>query len=168
MEEIHILHARGLTPHPTIIRRISESVTSLPELQRKWPQRRLLSRIFYEELNKAEPEQQESVKSDEAELWSTLAPMSPSFPQVFNAVRLYVSIRCEVKFLEKTIFKEYYVTDRNINFPDENETCQVPTIEHTNARYLVRGRNQCQHVPEIPYPSIPIQSSKLDSARTQP
>ncbi|KAM3174083.1 hypothetical protein ACTXT7_011248 [Hymenolepis weldensis] len=40
--------------------------------------------------------------------WSTLAPVS-------NAVQLYVSMRYEATFLEKTIFKECYVTDRNIN-----------------------------------------------------
>ncbi|KAM3177290.1 hypothetical protein ACTXT7_004805 [Hymenolepis weldensis] len=33
------------------------SKTSLPELQRKWSQRRLLPRVFYEQFNEAEPEQ---------------------------------------------------------------------------------------------------------------
>ncbi|KAM3179841.1 hypothetical protein ACTXT7_017491 [Hymenolepis weldensis] len=63
-------------------------------------------------------------------------------------------------FLEKTIFKECCVTDRNINlvgldwvdelnliqFPDENETCQTPTLEPTNEENL---------------------SQKSDSSRTQ-
>ncbi|VDL14508.1 unnamed protein product [Hymenolepis diminuta] len=40
-------------------------------------------------------------------LKSTPAPIS-------NAMRLYVSMRCEVTFLKKAIFKECYVTDRNI------------------------------------------------------
>ncbi|VDL59330.1 unnamed protein product [Hymenolepis diminuta] len=44
------------------------SNTSLPELQRQWPQRKLLPRIFYEQFNEAEPEQQESIKSDKAKL----------------------------------------------------------------------------------------------------
>ncbi|KAM3177711.1 hypothetical protein ACTXT7_003982 [Hymenolepis weldensis] len=34
------------------------SKTSLLELQRQWPQRRLLPRVFYEQFNEAEPEQQ--------------------------------------------------------------------------------------------------------------
>ncbi|KAM3183726.1 hypothetical protein ACTXT7_009804 [Hymenolepis weldensis] len=33
------------------------SKTSLPELQRKWLQRRLLPRVFYKQFNEAEPEQ---------------------------------------------------------------------------------------------------------------
>lgn len=41
----------------------------LPELQRKWPRRRYLPRIFCEEFNKTEPEQQESVNSENIELW---------------------------------------------------------------------------------------------------
>ncbi|KAM3173266.1 hypothetical protein ACTXT7_012851 [Hymenolepis weldensis] len=44
------------------------SKTSLPELQQQWAHRRLLPRIFYEQFNEAEPEQQESVNSDEAAL----------------------------------------------------------------------------------------------------
>ncbi|VDL19207.1 unnamed protein product [Hymenolepis diminuta] len=89
---------------------------------------------------------------------------------------------CEATFLEKTILKECYVTDRNINlmdldwmdelnllhFPDENETCQTPTLEPMNAENLVSGCNQYLHVPEIPRPSIHIQLSKADSPRTQP
>ncbi|KAM3179925.1 hypothetical protein ACTXT7_017308, partial [Hymenolepis weldensis] len=39
---------------------------------------------------------------------STPAPIS-------NALRLYVSMWCKATFLEKTIFKECYVIDRNIN-----------------------------------------------------
>ncbi|VUZ48670.1 unnamed protein product, partial [Hymenolepis diminuta] len=46
--------------------------------------------------NEAKPEQQESIYSDEAELRSTLAPIS-------NAVQLYISMRCEATFLEETI-----------------------------------------------------------------
>ncbi|KAM3176372.1 hypothetical protein ACTXT7_006641 [Hymenolepis weldensis] len=41
-------------------------------------------------------------------LISTPAPIS-------NAVQLYVLMRCEATFLEKTIFEECYVTDWNIN-----------------------------------------------------
>ncbi|VDL44927.1 unnamed protein product [Hymenolepis diminuta] len=85
-------------------------------------------------------------------------------------------------FLEKTIFKKCYVTDRNINpvgldwidelnliqFSDENEACQTPTLEPTYAENLVRGCNQCLHVAKILHPSIHIQSSKPDFLRTQP
>ncbi|KAM3182423.1 hypothetical protein ACTXT7_012411 [Hymenolepis weldensis] len=76
----------------------------------------------------------------------------------------------------KTIFKEYYFTDRNFNlvgldwidelnliqFPDENETCQTPTLEPADAGTLVKECNQCLHISEIP-----TQSSKPDSPRTQ-
>ncbi|VUZ47223.1 unnamed protein product [Hymenolepis diminuta] len=33
-----------------------------------------------------------------------------------------------------------------IQFPDENETCQTPTFESTNAENFVRGCKQCLHV----------------------
>ncbi|VUZ54895.1 unnamed protein product, partial [Hymenolepis diminuta] len=66
------------------------SKTSPPELQWKWPHRRILSRIFYVQFSEAAPEQMES-----------------------------------------------------INFPDENEACQTPTLKPTNAENLVRGCNQC-------------------------
>ncbi|KAM3173263.1 hypothetical protein ACTXT7_012848 [Hymenolepis weldensis] len=36
-----------------------------------------------------------------------------------------------------------------IHFSDENEICQTPTLELTNAENLVRGCNQCQHVTKI-------------------
>ncbi|VUZ53164.1 unnamed protein product, partial [Hymenolepis diminuta] len=107
-------------------------------------------------------EQQESINSDEAESRSTLALIS-------NAVGLYVSMRYETTFLEKTIFKECYVTDRNINpvdldwidelnliqFPDEKETCQTPTLEPTNAENLARElqrreRNDQDIIPHVP------------------
>ncbi|KAM3171747.1 hypothetical protein ACTXT7_015987 [Hymenolepis weldensis] len=88
---------------------------------------------------------------------------------------------CETTFLKKTILKECYLTDRNINlvgldwanelnliqFPDENENYQASTVEPTNSENLVRGCNQCLHVAEIPHPSTHIQSSKPDSPRTQ-
>ncbi|KAM3175024.1 hypothetical protein ACTXT7_009356 [Hymenolepis weldensis] len=44
------------------------SKTSLPEMLRKWSQRRLLPRIFYERFNEAESKHQESINPDEAEL----------------------------------------------------------------------------------------------------
>ncbi|VDL61141.1 unnamed protein product [Hymenolepis diminuta] len=50
----------------------------------------------------------ESINSDEAGLWSTPAPIS-------NTVQLYVSMRCETAFLEKTIFKGCHVKNPNIN-----------------------------------------------------
>ncbi|VUZ51620.1 unnamed protein product, partial [Hymenolepis diminuta] len=40
-----------------VIIETSLSKTLLPELQRKWPQRRLLPRVFYEQFNEAELEQ---------------------------------------------------------------------------------------------------------------
>ncbi|VUZ46419.1 unnamed protein product [Hymenolepis diminuta] len=94
-------------------------------------------------------------------------------------MQLYVSIQCEATFLEKTISKECYDTNQNIDpldldwisepnliqFPDENETWQTLTLEPTNAENLVRGCNQCLHVVKIPYPSIHIQSLKPDSPR---
>ncbi|KAM3178986.1 hypothetical protein ACTXT7_001493 [Hymenolepis weldensis] len=74
----------GLTSHPTNIRsrhsqdaNFAENVAiiettlsnkSLLELQRQWPQRRLLPRIFYEQFSEAELQQHESVNSDETEL----------------------------------------------------------------------------------------------------
>ncbi|VDL60794.1 unnamed protein product [Hymenolepis diminuta] len=82
---------------------------------------------------------------------STLAPISPSSPQVTDAygddVQLYGSMRYEAKFLEKMIIKGCYVTDRNINlvsldwiddlnpiqFPDENETSRTSILEHSKA-----------------------------------
>ncbi|KAM3185115.1 hypothetical protein ACTXT7_007034 [Hymenolepis weldensis] len=157
-----------------VIIKTTLSKTSLPELQQQWPRRRLLPRIFYKQSNEAEPEQQESINSDKEELWSTLAPIS-------NAVQLYVSMRCETIFLKKTTFWECYITDRNINlmgqdwidelnliqFPDENETCQKPTLEPANAEDLVRECTQCLHVAEVPHPSIYIQLPKPDSPRTQ-
>ncbi|VDL34161.1 unnamed protein product [Hymenolepis diminuta] len=90
-------------------------------------------------------------------------------------------MRFEATFLEKTISKDFYVTDRNIDlmsldwidelniiqFPGENETCQTPTLKPTNAENLVRGCNQCLHVAEIPHPSIHIRSPKPDSPRIQ-
>ncbi|VDL37930.1 unnamed protein product [Hymenolepis diminuta] len=125
---------------------------------------------FYEQFNEAEPEQQESIKSDEAELWSALA----------NTVQIYASMRCEATSLEKGIFKECYVRDRNMNlmgldwidelnlipFPDENESCQTPSLKSTNAENLVRGCKQCLHVVEIPHPPFRIQSPEPDSPRT--
>ncbi|KAM3180262.1 hypothetical protein ACTXT7_016629, partial [Hymenolepis weldensis] len=83
---------------------------------------------------------------------STPAPIS-------NAMRLYVSMRCEATFQQKAIFKECYVTNRNINpvgldwmdelnliqFLDENEICQTPILEPVSAENLVGGCNQCLH-----------------------
>ncbi|KAM3170964.1 hypothetical protein ACTXT7_017559 [Hymenolepis weldensis] len=79
-------------------------------------------------------------------------------------------MRCEAIFLEKTMFKECCVTDGNINLvgldwidelnliqlPDENETCQTPTLEPSNADNLVRGCNQRLHAAEIPHLPIHI------------
>ncbi|VUZ54647.1 unnamed protein product [Hymenolepis diminuta] len=86
-------------------------------------------------------------------------------------------MRCNATFLEKTV----YVADRNINlkslgwidglnniqFPDENETCQTLTPEPTNVENLVRGCDQCSLVVKILHPSIHIQSLKPDFPRTQ-
>ncbi|VUZ55176.1 unnamed protein product [Hymenolepis diminuta] len=55
-----------------------------------------------------------------------------------------------------------------IQFPDEDKTCQTPTLEGTNAENLVKGCNQCLHVTEIPHSSFNIQSPKPNSPRTQP
>ncbi|VUZ49469.1 unnamed protein product [Hymenolepis diminuta] len=44
-----------------VIIEIALSRTSLPELQWEWPQRSLLSRIFYEQFTEAKPEQQETI-----------------------------------------------------------------------------------------------------------
>ncbi|KAM3170942.1 hypothetical protein ACTXT7_017603, partial [Hymenolepis weldensis] len=104
-----------------------------------------------------------------------------TLPPISNTLRLYASMRYEATFPEKTIFKECYVTDRNINlmgldwidelnlihFLDENETCQTPTLETTNAENLVRGCNQYLHVAKFPHPSIHIQSPKPDSPSFQ-
>ncbi|KAM3183125.1 hypothetical protein ACTXT7_010962 [Hymenolepis weldensis] len=139
--------------------------TSLPGLRRKWVQRWLLPRIFYDQFNEADPEQQESVNSDETEL-------------CFRHHCRLPPIRFEATFQEKTIFKESYITDRNINFlgldwidelnfiqlPDQNEASQTPTLEHTNVENLVRC---CNHIAEIPLPSVPTQLPKPDSHRTQ-
>ncbi|VUZ48553.1 unnamed protein product [Hymenolepis diminuta] len=54
-----------------------------------------------------------------------------------------------------------------IHFPNENEICQIPAFEPTNAENLVRECNQRLRVVEIPHPSIHIQSPKPDSPRTQ-
>ncbi|VDL19686.1 unnamed protein product [Hymenolepis diminuta] len=54
-----------------------------------------------------------------------------------------------------------------IQFPDENETCQTPTLEPTIVANLVRGCDQCLHVTEIPHPPIHIQSPKPDSPKSQ-
>ncbi|KAM3181113.1 hypothetical protein ACTXT7_014999 [Hymenolepis weldensis] len=150
---------------------------SLPELQRKWPQRRLLPRIFYKQFNGSEPEQQESVNSDKKYIDGT--------PPVSNAsggaVRLYGWMRCEAPFEEKTISEVCYVTDQNsslvgldwidelnlMEFPDKNETCQTPILEPTSGENLVRGCNQYLYVAEIPHPTIPTQLSKPDSPSTQ-
>lgn len=66
-------------------------------------------------------------------------------------MRLYAS--------NKTISKEYYVTDQNINligldwidelnfipFTDKNKTYLTLTLEPMNAENLIRGCNQCLH-----------------------
>ncbi|KAM3172765.1 hypothetical protein ACTXT7_013877 [Hymenolepis weldensis] len=147
------------------------SKTSLPELQRKWSQRRLLLRIFCEQFNEAEPEQKDGINSKVAKLWQVNA--APS--------RHDSTYPCKATFLEKTIFKQCHVTDRNINpvgldwidelnliqFPDENETRQTPTLESRDVENLVRACNQCQHVTEMHHLSIHIQSLKPDFPRTQ-
>lgn len=53
-----------------------------------------------------------------------------------------------------------------IQFPDENEIYQTPTLELTNEANLVRGGNQCLLVAEFLHPTIPTQFSKPDSHRT--
>ncbi|KAM3188018.1 hypothetical protein ACTXT7_001160 [Hymenolepis weldensis] len=146
-----------------------------------WPQRSLLARIFYEQNDEEEPEQKESINSDEAELWYVNTAPDRHWLRYLNAVQLYVSMRYEATSLKKTIFKDCYVIDRNINlmgldwmdefnlvqFPVENETCQTPALESTNSGNLVRGCNQCLYTAEIPHPSIQIQSPKPDSPRNQ-
>ncbi|KAM3188340.1 hypothetical protein ACTXT7_000461 [Hymenolepis weldensis] len=164
--------AGGLVPipYPTIIRRISETVT--PKMLILWitssSSRRPYRRCRCQNCN------DNGHKEDFHRESFTNTPIS-------NAVQLYVSMRYETTFLEKTIFKECYVTDQDINLmgldwidelnliqsPDKNETCQTSTLEPMNAENLVRGCNQCLHVAKIPHPSIHIQSSKLDSHRTQ-
>ncbi|KAM3179139.1 hypothetical protein ACTXT7_001186 [Hymenolepis weldensis] len=73
----------------------------------------------YEDFNKTEPQQQEGINLDEAELMATLAPISPSSPPpplsnaYVDAARPYKSMRCEAIF-QKMIFKECLFTDRNI------------------------------------------------------
>ncbi|VUZ55995.1 unnamed protein product [Hymenolepis diminuta] len=143
------------------------SRTLLPELQRKW----FLLIILYEQFNEKEPEQQGSVTSDGTELWYIQ----------FRYLMLLDSMRCVATLLGKTIFKKCCVVDRNISlvrldwtdglnfirFPDENKTCQTPTLEPTNAKNLARGYSQCLCVAEIPHPLIYIQSPKADSSRTQ-
>ncbi|KAM3184934.1 hypothetical protein ACTXT7_007406 [Hymenolepis weldensis] len=49
-----------------------------------------------------------------------------------------------------------------IQFSDENEAYQTPTLEHTNAENLVRGCNQCLQVAEIPHSSILARSLNPD------
>ncbi|KAM3174036.1 hypothetical protein ACTXT7_011356 [Hymenolepis weldensis] len=79
----------------------------------------------------------------------------PSELQIDTAVRFYLSMRCGATFLEKTTFKECYVTDQNISLVnpdwvdelnlirllDEKNTSQSLTLEPTNAKNLVRGCN---------------------------
>ncbi|KAM3170991.1 hypothetical protein ACTXT7_017506 [Hymenolepis weldensis] len=122
-------------------------------------------------------EVQRKLLQNEAELRSTLALISPLSLQASNAERLYVSMRWQATPLEKTIYKECYVTDRNINlvgldridevnliqFPNENDTCQTSTVEPTNAGNLVRmlpkslliRRNQI--LPELS-PNLPFRT----------
>ncbi|KAM3183628.1 hypothetical protein ACTXT7_009963 [Hymenolepis weldensis] len=134
---------RGPTPHSTIIRRISETVTpkmlilrktSLPELQSKWPQRGLLPRIFYVQFNVAETERQETVNSDEAELWHVNA--------VLHNRSKYQPSSSRIDELNL------------IRFPDEYEICKISTLEPTNAENLSRGYNQYLHVADISHPPI--------------
>ncbi|KAM3172578.1 hypothetical protein ACTXT7_014238 [Hymenolepis weldensis] len=112
------------------------------------------SKTSLPEFNEAEPEQQESINLDEAEPRHALMMYNLSsrstLALISNAVRLYVSLRCQVIFLEKTIFKKCYATDRNVNlmgldwidelnliqFPKENEICQIFALEPTNAENL--------------------------------
>ncbi|KAM3171805.1 hypothetical protein ACTXT7_015865 [Hymenolepis weldensis] len=80
---------------------------------------------------------------------------------------------------EEEVFKEFYVTDRNINLVSldlsstlsssktKDETCLTPTLEPMNAENLVRGCIQYLHVSEVPHSAISTQLSKSDSARTQ-
>ncbi|KAM3179262.1 hypothetical protein ACTXT7_000935 [Hymenolepis weldensis] len=173
------LTASGRTPQYEIIRHVKRSHSRC-----RFCEGRRYHRDCPIEYFEAEPEHYESINSGEAELWHVNADhlcSRSTLALVSNAVQLYVSMRYEATFLEKTIFKECGVTDRNINlvgldwidefnliqFPDEKETCQTSTLEPTNAENLVRGCNQCLHVAEIPHPSIYIQSPKSDSPRTQ-
>ncbi|VDL62478.1 unnamed protein product [Hymenolepis diminuta] len=79
-------------------------------------------------------------------------------------------VRWEAKFREKMICKECYATDHInlvgldwidefnfIHFSDENDTHQTFTFEPTKWENLMRGRNQCLQVAEIPHSSIHIQ-----------
>ncbi|VUZ50056.1 unnamed protein product, partial [Hymenolepis diminuta] len=53
-------------------------------------------------------------------------------------------------------------------FRDENEVCQTPTLEPTNAENFVRECNQCLNVAEISHPSIRIYSSKSEFPSNHP
>ncbi|KAM3188121.1 hypothetical protein ACTXT7_000890 [Hymenolepis weldensis] len=154
---------------PPPIRQLSEEYQkqSLPRC-RICEESRYRRNCPVEYFNEGEPKQQGSINSDEAELRSTLAPIS-------NAVQPRILMTCKAIFLEKMIFKECYVIDQNINlvgldwidglnliqFINANKTCQTFTPEPTNAENLMRGCNQCQRVAKIPYPSVCIQTPKL-------
>ncbi|KAM3171474.1 hypothetical protein ACTXT7_016552 [Hymenolepis weldensis] len=127
---------------------------------------RLLRRIFYNQFNEVEPKQQESINSDEAELWLVNLQINTGPDSECCAIPLIDAMLAA--FVKKMIFKEYCVTDRNINlvgldwvdelnliqFPDENENCQTPTLEPAN-------------VTDILHPSVHNQSPELDSLKTQ-
>ncbi|KAM3172936.1 hypothetical protein ACTXT7_013524 [Hymenolepis weldensis] len=99
------------------------SKTSLPELQRKWSRRRLLPRIFYEEFNDVELGK-EGINSDE--LLVVSCHLNPN--------------KCYLAGRSVNLVGLDWIDELNlIQFPDENETCQTPTLEPTNAENLLGG-----------------------------
>ncbi|KAM3178382.1 hypothetical protein ACTXT7_002667 [Hymenolepis weldensis] len=62
------------------------------------------------------------------------------FPQVSitsgGAMRLYVSMRCEATFLGKTISKECYIADRNINLVSLNWIDELNPTQFTDEKNL--------------------------------
>ncbi|VUZ51788.1 unnamed protein product [Hymenolepis diminuta] len=74
-------------------------------------------------------------------------------------------MRCEATFLEKRSFRKCYVTDRNINFaglgwidelniiqfPDESQACQTPTLEPTDAEILTAFASKSKADPTMIY-----------------
>ncbi|VUZ57531.1 unnamed protein product [Hymenolepis diminuta] len=81
-------------------------------------------------------------------------------------------MRCETTFLEKTIFKEYYVTDRNINPMDLERKRNLPDIySRTHECRKSRARMQpvsacCRNPPSFYSYSIVETRFSQDSALT--
>ncbi|KAM3178553.1 hypothetical protein ACTXT7_002316 [Hymenolepis weldensis] len=146
-----------------VILKTTLSKALLPELQRKWSQRRLLPKI-YEQFN-------------EAELWYVNA--APDRHWLRYLMLRDSTYQCDTRlhswqrrFSESAVLQieilTYWIDELNlIQFSDKNETCQTLTLEPNNAENLVRGCNQFLSIAELPYSSIHIQSPKPDSPRTQ-